>query len=88
MAELRTACLEDLVERLRRDMDDGGVLADRLEHAFTDRDADLVAAAMEEVGRLPRLMQDVVHDAILEWLFGSDPAAGLRTMPAASGYLQ
>jgi hypothetical protein len=84
MAELRTACLEDLVERLRQDLGDGGLLADRFELAFAHRDAELVAEAMEDIGRLPRHMQEAVHDAILEWLFSGDPAAGLRTMPVAS----
>ena len=88
MAELRIACLEDLVERLRHELDDGGLLADRLEHALVNRDAELVAEAMEDIGRLPRPMKEAVHDAILDWLFGGDPAAGLRTMPAASRFPQ
>ncbi|HEX2525862.1 MAG TPA: hypothetical protein VHL31_06100 [Geminicoccus sp.] len=84
MAELRTACLEDLVDRLRHDLGERVDLADRLEHAFVERDADMVAKAMDDLENLPGSVRLAVHEAILDWLFGGDPAAGLRAIPPLS----
>jgi hypothetical protein len=88
MAEFRTACLEDLVDRLRLDLADHADLADRLELAFRHRDAELVAQVMDDMARLSQCQRAAVHDAILDWLFGGDPAAGLRVLEPASPLAQ
>jgi hypothetical protein len=88
MADFRTACLEDLVDRLRHDLHGRSALAERLETALTERDPELVARAMEELDQEPAPIRALVHDAILAWLFGGDPAAGLRVLPSASALPQ
>jgi hypothetical protein len=88
MTDLRTACLADLLQRLRQDLGEGHHLAGRLELAWQRQDPDLVAEAMEELEREPDEVRRRVHAAILTWLFDDDPAAGLRSMAPASSLLQ
>jgi len=84
MSDLRVVSFDGLRERLAQELGEDNLLYRRFEQALTQRDPDLVAAAMDSLALYPEAMRNQVQNALLAWLFNPSDNSGLAALPAAS----